>query len=91
MMEDRWDLEAVTFELVVPVETESDIDEIKSAAKAFKEKHHDAVVIPHPTGPAAKEALLKGDTFGASILYAGDEQGELPPAADVQALIHPEG
>ena len=41
-------------------------------------------------GPAAKEAMLKGDTFGASILYAGDEAGELPPAADVQALIHPE-
>ena len=83
-MEDRWDLEAVAFELVVPVETAADIDELKAAAKVFKEKHHDAVVIPHPMGPAAKEAMLKGDTFGASILYAGDEAGELPPAADVR-------
>lgn len=91
MMEDRWDLESVTFELVVPVETAADIDEMKAAAKAFTEKHSEAHVIVHPVGPAAKEALLKGDTFGSSILYAaaGDETDELPSSTAVQALIHP--
>ena len=36
LMEKRWDLEAVTFELVVPVETDADIDEMKAAAKPLK-------------------------------------------------------
>ena len=56
LMEKRWDLEAVTFELVVPVETAADIDEIKSAAKAFKEKHPRRRRHPPSTGPAAKKA-----------------------------------
>ena len=92
LMEKRWDLEAVTFELVVPVETDADIDEMKAAAKAFKEQHHDAVVIPHPMGSAAKEALLKGDTFGASILYAaaGDGADDMPASKAVHALLHPD-
>lgn len=92
LMEERWDMEAVTFELVVPVETAADIDEIRAAAKAFTEKHKEAHVIVHPVGSAAKDALLKGDTFGASILYATDgaETDELPTSSAVQALLHPE-
>lgn len=45
-MESRWDLEAKTFELAVPVQTKEDIQALEDAAKAFHEAHHDATVIP---------------------------------------------
>lgn len=55
MMEKRWDLEAVTFELVVPVASEADIDELKAAAKTFKEKHHTPSSSPIPRAPSPKK------------------------------------
>ena len=91
-MESRWDLEAKTFELAVPVQTQEDIQALEDAAKAFHEAHHDATVIPHPIGKIAKEAMLRGNTFGAPLLYTtdGEETDTLPSSTDIYKMLHPE-
>lgn len=91
-MESRWDLEAKTFELAVPIQTQEDIQALEDAAKAFHEAHHDATVIPHPIGKIAKEAMLRGDTFGAPLLYTtdGEETETLPTSTAIHKLLHPE-
>ena len=91
-MESRWDLEAKTFELAVPVQTKEDIQALEDAAKTFHEAHHDATVIPHPIGKIAKEAMLQGQTFGAPLLYTtdGEETETLPTSTAIHKLLHPE-
>lgn len=71
-MESRWDLEAKTFELAVPVRRKEDIQALEDAAKAFHQAHHDATVIPHLSAKSPKPC--SGPDLRRAALYDSDSE-----------------